>query len=70
MNTEENLVPDKNDMIKKFIKYIIHSLVIFISLKFIISKKLDTKEMICVMIVISLSFFILDMYAPVINNIS
>jgi len=65
MNIFANVLNDKtSDYLKRFLKYIIMGLIMFLSIRYIISKNIDNKEILLVSAVSSISFGLLDIFSP------
>lgn len=62
-----NITQVKNQHIYKIIKYILMSLFIFLSIKYIPEKLLNINEIFLITIVIIILFIILDIISPSIN---
>ena len=62
-----NITQVKNQHIYKIIKYILMSLFIFLSIKYIPEKLLNINEIFLITIVIIILFIILDIVSPSIN---
>ena len=65
MNIFANVLNDKtSDYLKRFLKYIIMGLIMFLSIRYIISKNIDNKEILLVSAVSSICFGLLDIFSP------
>jgi hypothetical protein len=59
---------NKNETVKRALKYLIEWFAISLALKFIPSQKVDLKEIIMVAIVGAIVFALLDMYSPAVSD--
>jgi hypothetical protein len=57
------------DKLNKVLKYIIHSFIIYLSIRFFLPDKTFT-DIMKVIVICQISFIILDMYVPTISKIS
>ena len=64
---KNNLYMSSSEKIKRLVKYIIQCLVVVIAARYIPTYKIKTKDILMIGMVSSITFAILDLYAPIIN---
>ena len=53
-----------SDYFKRLLKYLIMGLIIFLSIRYLISRNIDNKEILLVSAISSISFGLLDIFSP------